>query len=95
MMNWDRGWWTPEGASRVRVLVVEDERRLADLLAQGLREAGHSVEIRHTGSDGLLEAATGRYDTVVLDRMLPGLDGLAVCRGLRQRGVAVPVLMTT
>ena len=79
----------------MRVLVVEDERRLADLLAQGLREAGHDVAIRHTGSDGLIAATTVPYDTMVLDLMLPGLDGLQVCRALRQRGIGVPVLMLT
>ncbi|WP_328421531.1 response regulator transcription factor [Micromonospora sp. NBC_00389] len=79
----------------MRVLVVEDERRLAALLAQGLREAGHTVDIRHTGSDGLLAAATGTHDAVVLDIMLPGIDGIAVCRALRQQGNEVPVLMLT
>ncbi|MGR6320578.1 response regulator transcription factor [Micromonospora soli] len=79
----------------MRVLVVEDERRLAGLLAQGLREAGHAVDIRHNGSEGLLAAATGLYDAVVLDVMLPGLDGTAVCRTLRQQGNQVPVLMLT
>jgi DNA-binding response OmpR family regulator len=79
----------------VRVLVVEDERRLADLLAQGLREAGHDVQIRHTGSEGLIEATTAPYDCIVLDLMLPGLDGLQVCRAVRERGIGVPVLMLT
>jgi two-component system OmpR family response regulator len=79
----------------VRVLVVEDERRLADLLARGLREAGHTVDVRHTGSDGLLAATTSEYDSVVLDLMLPRLDGIAVCRALRQRRLTVPVLMLT
>jgi DNA-binding response OmpR family regulator len=79
----------------VRILVVEDERRLAGLIARGLREAGHTVDVRHTGSDGLLAAGTDRYDSVVLDLMLPGLDGLAVCRRLRERGHRVPVLMLT
>ena len=75
----------------MRVLVVEDEPRLADLLARGLREAGHAAHVRHTGSDGLLAATGEQYDTVVLDVMLPGLDGLAVCRTLRDRGIRVPV----
>jgi two-component system OmpR family response regulator len=79
----------------VRVLVIEDERRLADLIARGLREAGHTVQVCHTGTDGLLAAATEPYDTVVLDVMLPGLDGFAVCRGLRERGIGVPILMLT
>ena len=79
----------------MRVLVVEDERRLADLIARGLREAGHTVDVRHTGSDGLFAATTGGYDSVVLDWMLPGLDGITVCRRLRERGNRVPVLMLT
>jgi two-component system OmpR family response regulator len=79
----------------VRVLVVEDERRLADLLARGLREAGHDADVRHTGGDGLLAATVGGYDALVLDVMLPELDGLGVCRKLRDRGVRVPVLMLT
>jgi two-component system OmpR family response regulator len=79
----------------VRVLVVEDDRRLAELLARGLREAGHTVEIRHTGSDGLMIALAEDFDAVVLDVMLPGLDGIAVCAGLRERGLRVPVLMLT
>ena len=79
----------------MQVLVVEDERRLADLIARGLREAGHTVDVRHTGSDALLAATTGGYDSVVLDWMLPGLDGLTVCRRLRERGNRVPVLILT
>ena len=79
----------------MRVLVVEDERRLAALLARGLREAGHEADVRHSGGDGLLAATGDQYDTVVLDVMLPGLDGLTVCRKLRGRGVRVPVLMLT
>jgi two-component system, OmpR family, response regulator len=79
----------------VQVLVVEDERRLADLIARGLREAGHTVDVRHSGSDGLFAATTGGYDSVVLDWMLPGLDGITVCRRLRERGNRVPVLILT
>jgi two-component system OmpR family response regulator len=79
----------------VRVLVVEDEPRLAGLLARGLSEAGHDAHVRHNGGDGLLAATSGDYDALVLDVMLPGLDGLTVCRKLRERGVRVPVLMLT
>jgi CheY-like chemotaxis protein len=79
----------------MRVLVVEDERRLAGLLARGLTEAGHDTDLRYTGPDGLLAATTGRYDAVVLDVMLPGLDGVAVCQQLRRTGHTVPVLMLT
>src|SRR5256885_1902638 len=91
-------WWAggagPGGGrsqgSTGRVLWVEDERRLADLLARGLREAGHTVDVRHSGSDGLIAAVGHAYDCVVLDWMLPGLDGTAVCRTLRQRGRTTP-----
>jgi DNA-binding response OmpR family regulator len=79
----------------VHILVVEDERRLARLLARGLDEAGHDTDVRFTGPDGLLAAATGRYDAVVLDVMLPGLDGIAVCQRLRSAGHRVPVIMLT
>ena len=75
--------------------MVEDERRLAALLARGLREAGHDVDVRHTGSDALFAATAGGCDTVVLDLMLPGMDGIAVCQALRRRGSVVPVLMLT
>ncbi|SHN30532.1 response regulator transcription factor [Actinacidiphila paucisporea] len=79
----------------MRVLVVEDEPRLADLLARGLREAGHIVDVRHTGPEGLQAALSGDHDSVVLDVMLPGLDGIAVCQEIRNRGRGVPVLMLT
>ncbi|GAA5024759.1 response regulator transcription factor [Kitasatospora paranensis] len=79
----------------MRVLVVEDERRLAGLLARGLSEAGHDVDVRHSGPEGLRAALGGGYDCVVLDRLLPGLDGVAVCTELRGRGSTVPVLMLT
>src|SRR4051812_306271 len=79
----------------MRVLVVEDERRLADLLARGLDEAGHHTDVRYTGPEGLLAASTGQYDAVVLDVMLPGLDGVALCQLLRRGGHSVPVLMLT
>jgi two-component system, OmpR family, response regulator len=80
----------------VRVLVIEDDERLADVLARGLADAGHEATVRHTGPDGL-DAAMGdnAYDAVVLDWMLPGLDGPSVCRALRASGSAVPVLMLT
>src|SRR4051794_14739114 len=83
------------GRAPVRILVVEDERRLASLIARGLTEAGHGVEVRHTGPAGLHAATAMEFDGIVLDLMLPDLDGLAVCRVLRERGRTVPVLMLT
>jgi DNA-binding response OmpR family regulator len=79
----------------VRILVVEDEVRLAGLIARGLTEAGHGVDVRHTGPDGLDAARHGGYDVIVLDLMLPGRDGLSVCRDLRRLGHRTPVLMLT
>ena len=79
----------------MRVLVVEDEAKLAGLLRRGLEEEGHAVDLARSGDDALWRAAAAEYDAVVLDVMLPGLDGFDVCRRLRERGVWVPVLMLT
>ena len=79
----------------MRVLVVEDEAKLAGLLRRGLEEGGHAVDLARSGDDALWRAAAAEYDAVVLDVMLPGLDGFDVCRRLRERGVWVPVLMLT
>src|SRR3954451_23531252 len=80
---------------RVRGLVIEDDERLADVVARGLADAGHEVAVRRTGTEGLDAALAGGFDAIVLDWMLPGRDGPAVCRDLRARGNATPVLMLT
>jgi len=79
----------------VRVLVVEDEKKLAGLLARGLREEGYAADVADRGEEALWMANAVPYDAIVLDVMLPGLDGFAVCRRLRQEGVWSPVLMLT
>jgi two-component system OmpR family response regulator len=79
----------------VRVLVVEDEKKLAALLARGLREEGHSADLAERGEDALWMARAVDYDAIVLDVMLPGLDGLATCRALRDSEIWSPVLMLT
>jgi len=79
----------------VRVLIVEDQPKLAGLLARGLREEGHAADIAERGEDAAWMALAARYDAIVLDIMLPGIDGLETCRQLRQRGVWTPVLMLT
>jgi DNA-binding response OmpR family regulator len=79
----------------MRVLVIEDDRGLADVLARGLADAGHEVRVCHTGPDGVIEAMAETYDALVLDWMLPGQDGPSVCRELRRRGNHAPVLMLT
>jgi two-component system OmpR family response regulator len=79
----------------VRVLIVEDQPKLAALLARGLREEGHAADIAERGEDAAWMALATRYDAIVLDIMLPGIDGLETCRQLRRRGVWTPVLMLT
>jgi two-component system OmpR family response regulator len=79
----------------MRILIVEDEPKLARLLARGLHEEGHAADSAATGEDALWMAESAAYDAIVLDVMLPGLDGFDVCRALRDRHVWTPVLMLT
>jgi two-component system, OmpR family, response regulator len=79
----------------MRILVVEDELKMASLLRRGLLEEGHAVDVARTGNDALWMAEAVEYDAVVLDLMLPGVDGIEVCRRLRVAGVWSPVLMLT
>jgi len=79
----------------MRVLVVEDERGLADGLRAGIEAEGFAVDVARDGTDGLWMAREQPYDAIVLDVMLPGIDGFETCRRLRGNGVAVPVLMLT
>ncbi len=77
------------------MLIVEDQPKLAALLARGLREEGHAADIAARGEDALWMAPAASYDAVVLDIMLPGIDGFETCRRLRQNDVWTPVLMLT
>jgi DNA-binding response OmpR family regulator len=77
------------------VLVVEDERRLAQLVRRVLEEEGHTVDTAHDGDEGLTMALDASHDVIVLDVMLPGRDGISVCRELRQQRVDTPVLLLT
>jgi DNA-binding response OmpR family regulator len=79
----------------MKILVVEDDRKAARLLAKGLEEEGFVVAVAHSGEDGDEMASTNDYDAIVLDWLLPGRDGIAVCRDLRARGIATPILMLT
>jgi two-component system, OmpR family, response regulator len=79
----------------VRVLVVEDEVRLAAAIADGLRAEAFDVDVVHDGSDGLWRAREGRYDAIVLDLLLPGLNGWEVCETLRREEIWTPILMLT
>jgi two-component system OmpR family response regulator len=76
-----------------RILCVEDDPMTADYIAKGLADAGFEVDIVDNGNTGLSRASDGCYDAIVLDRMLPGLDGLSIVTALRSGGVTTPVVM--
>ncbi|SPF05793.1 response regulator transcription factor [Streptomyces sp. MA5143a] len=79
----------------MRLLIVEDEKRLAVSLAKGLTAEGYAVDVVHDGAEGLHRASEGVYDLVILDIMLPGMNGYRVCAALRAAGHDVPILMLT
>ena len=79
----------------MRVLLVEDETQAAHVLAKGLREQAYAVDVAADGEMALFQAGTTDYDALILDVMLPRIDGLAVCRSIRESGCAVPILMLT
>jgi len=79
----------------MRILVVDDEVRLADGVRRGLEAEGFAVDVAHNGVDGLWRAREVSYDAIVLDLMMPGLDGFETCRRLRADGVWIPVLILT
>ncbi|MEO0034620.1 MAG: putative DNA-binding response regulator in two-component regulatory system with CusS [Pseudomonadota bacterium] len=77
----------------MRILVIEDDTEAAAYMAKGLREAGHVVDLAATGTDGLFLATSERWDAMIVDRMLPGLDGLAIIQAIRASGNTTPVLV--
>jgi two-component system OmpR family response regulator len=79
----------------MRLLIVEDEIRMAALLRRGFVEEGYAVDVANNGTDALWLATEATFDTLILDVMLPGLDGFEVCRELREKGCRAPVLMLT
>lgn len=79
----------------MRILLIEDDRKAARLVTRVLQEEGFVVDVALTGEEGEDKAAVEEYDVIVLDWLLPGKDGLAVCRDLRGRGVLAPILMLT
>jgi DNA-binding response OmpR family regulator len=79
----------------MRILLVEDNRRLSAALKGALQDAGYAVDAAYDGPEGEAFAQAAPYDAVILDVMLPGRDGLAVCRALRERRVNVPIIMLT
>ncbi len=78
-----------------KILVVEDDHNIAELVALHLRDEGYEVEVQHNGKDGLTTALNGQHDLIILDLMLPGNDGLSICRVLRSEACYIPILMLT
>lgn len=79
----------------MRILVVEDDAETRSFVERELRKVGHDIVIATTGQEGMTEATNGRFDAIIVDRMLPGTDGLALVEGLRARNDMTPVLMLT
>ena len=79
----------------MKILVVEDDGRTADYVASGLTEEGHTVDRLGDGREGLIQATLNPYDVIIVDRMLPGLDGLSLVRTLRGAKVAAPIIFLT
>lgn len=79
----------------MKILVIEDDAETAAYIANGLKEHGHTVDLAATGRDGLFLAAGERYDLMVVDRMLPELDGLSIVKTVRTAGIETPVLFLT
>jgi two-component system, OmpR family, response regulator len=96
-----RGWIPPRGhpatetfsTDAMKILVVEDDRETASYLVKGLNESGYTVDRAGDGRDGLFLATSGGYDAIVLDRMLPGMDGLAMLGALRAAAISTPALI--
>jgi two-component system, OmpR family, response regulator len=79
----------------MKCLVIEDDVTMADYVANGLRDIGHAVDVEGHGGSGRAKASEGQYDVLIVDRMLPGLDGLTLVSDLRKSGVSSPVLFLT
>jgi two-component system OmpR family response regulator len=79
----------------MKVLLIEDDQETSAYVARGLREQGHVVDLAATGRDGLFLATEGGHDVLIVDRMLPGLDGIGLAQALRGTGVKAPVLFLT
>lgn len=85
----------PAGKRAVKLLLIEDDRETSAFVARALQERGYEVETSFNGTEGLSKADAEEYDALIVDRMLPGLDGLSLVRRLRTRGNRVPVLFLT
>ena len=79
----------------MRILIIEDEKHIADFIKQGLKEEGYSVDVAYDGEIGYFLAGTQEYDAIVLDLMIPKIDGVTLCKKLRQDKISTPILMLT
>ncbi|MBF0485858.1 MAG: response regulator transcription factor [Candidatus Omnitrophica bacterium] len=79
----------------MRILVIEDEKHIADFIRQGLKEEGYAVDVAYDGEKGYFLAGTENYDLIILDLMIPKMDGITLCRRLRQDTVNTPIIMLT
>jgi DNA-binding response OmpR family regulator len=79
----------------VKILIIEDEHKIANLLKQGLEQEKNTVDVAYDGTNGFDLASEGIYDLIILDRLLPGIDGIKICEDLRKDGNDTPILMLT
>lgn len=79
----------------MKILVVEDEHRIANAIKKGLEQERYTTDVSYTGTDGFDLASEGTYDCIILDLMLPGMDGLDICRQLREKNIHTPILILT
>lgn len=79
----------------MRILIVEDEHKIANSIKKGLEQESYAVDVTYTGTDGFDLASTEDYDVIVLDILLPGMDGVTICRKLRSDSIHTPILMLT
>lgn len=79
----------------MRILVIEDEKKITDFIKRGLKEEGYSVDVAYDGEEGHFLATTNEYDLIILDLMLPKIDGLTLCRKLREDKITTPIIMLT
>jgi heavy metal response regulator len=79
----------------MRILVIEDEAKIAQFIKRGLKEEGYAVDVAHDGEEGHFLLSSNEYDAIILDLMLPKMDGLTLCRTLRKEGNQTPIIMLT
>jgi len=79
----------------MRILIIEDEKKVADFIKRGLKEEGYSVDVAIDGEEGYFQVSCSEYDVIILDLMLPKIDGISLCKKLRADKINVPILMLT